>query len=69
MLQTRRSLDFSVYLILPVALWPGVYSASKEMSTRNIPARGKEWLVCKAENLIAICELIRKCGILLWWPA
>jgi hypothetical protein len=28
-----------------------------EMSTRNLPG-GKEWRVCNADNLTAICELI-----------
>jgi hypothetical protein len=28
---------FKIYLILPAALGPGIYSALTEMSTRNIP--------------------------------
>jgi hypothetical protein len=52
---------FSIYLILPAAPGPGVYSASNRMSTRN---RKKKMLLGsrarparKADNLTAIYEL------------
>jgi hypothetical protein len=65
MLQAERSQDqflvrwiFSIYLILPAALWPwGSTQPLTEMSNRNFPG-GKGRLVHKANNLIAICELI-----------
>jgi hypothetical protein len=43
-----RSLDSSIDLILPAALWTGDKHPVTEMSTRNLP-RGKEH---KAGNLI-----------------
>jgi hypothetical protein len=70
MLQAERSqfrdpkwwINFlSIYLILPAALWPGVYSASNIneyqeqknniLGRRALPAR-------KADNLAAVCEPI-----------
>jgi hypothetical protein len=46
------SLDFSVYLIFPAALWP-----LTEMSIRNLPG-GKWRPTRKADNLTDICEPI-----------
>jgi hypothetical protein len=50
------SLDFSIYLILPVALslWSRL-SLLTEMSTKDLP-RGKKRPARKADNLTAICE-------------
>jgi hypothetical protein len=52
---------FSVYLILPVALGPELYSASTEMSTRSrkimfLGSKGRP--VSRADNITAICEPI-----------
>jgi hypothetical protein len=51
-----------MYLFLPTALGPGVYSASNRMSTRNIKIimflGSKVRRVCRADNLTAICEPI-----------
>jgi hypothetical protein len=58
------SLDFSIYLILPAALWPlGRLKPLTEMSTRNLPG-GKVGPAGKADNLTAICEptVYRKYG-------
>jgi hypothetical protein len=53
-----RSLDFSLDLVLPAALWPlELTPPQTEMSTGNLPG-GKRQLACKADNLTAICELI-----------
>jgi hypothetical protein len=58
------SLEFSVYLILPVALLAlGSTQPLTEMSTRNLPG-GKGRPARKADNLTAICELSSKCGSL-----
>jgi hypothetical protein len=51
-----RSLDFSIYLILPAVLWPwGSTQPLTEMSTRNLPG-GKGRPARKADSLTAICE-------------
>jgi hypothetical protein len=52
---------FSIYLILPAALWPWVYWASDKWQPENRPGGGGEIKVqtaCKADNLTTICELI-----------
>jgi hypothetical protein len=53
-----RSLHFSIYLILPAALWSlGSTQPLTEMSTRNLPG-GKGRPARGADNLNAICEPI-----------
>jgi hypothetical protein len=53
-----KSLDFSIYLILPAALWPLVSTQPlTELSARNLPAaNGRP--ARKAGNLTGICEPI-----------
>jgi hypothetical protein len=51
-----RSLDFSIDLILPAALWPlGSTQHLTEMSTRNVSG-GKGRPAPKADNLTVTCE-------------
>jgi hypothetical protein len=51
-----RSLDFSIDLILPAALWPlGSTQPLTEMSTRNLPG-GKGRPARKADNITVNCE-------------
>jgi hypothetical protein len=54
--------NFKIYLILPATPCPGVTQPLTEMSTRNIKIimflGSKVWLVRRADNLTAICELI-----------
>jgi hypothetical protein len=53
-----RSLEFSIDLILPAAVWPrGSTQPLTEMSIRNRPG-GKGRPVSRADNLTATCELI-----------
>jgi hypothetical protein len=51
-----RSLDFSIYLILPVAPWPVVDSASNRNEYQKISWRVKGRPERKADNLTAINE-------------
>jgi hypothetical protein len=58
-----RSLDVSIYVILPAALWPrGLTQPLTVISTRNLSG-GKGRPVRKADNLTAICRSIvyKKC--------
>jgi hypothetical protein len=75
MLQVRRSQVwprwhhwiFSIYLILPATLCPGVYSATnrngyQKQKKKNLESR--VWPVCKADNLTtSVSQLSRQCGI------
>jgi hypothetical protein len=47
---------FSIYLIIPVALGRGVYSASNRNEYRNIFLGGKERPTRKVDSLTATCS-------------
>jgi hypothetical protein len=51
---------FSIYLILPAALWPWVTQSLTEMSTMNLSVCvwGEGQLACKVDMFTIICELI-----------
>jgi hypothetical protein len=53
---------FSIYLILPTAPGPGIYSAVTEVSTTKIKIimflGSKVRVVRRADNLTAVCEPI-----------
>jgi hypothetical protein len=56
---TRRDkLHFSIYLILPAALGPRVYSASNRNERKIMFMRNRARPVRKVDNLAAICEPI-----------
>jgi hypothetical protein len=52
-----RSFDFSIDLVLPAALCPGVDSACNRNEYQNVPG-GKGRPARRADNLTAICEPI-----------
>jgi hypothetical protein len=57
----RGELCLSVYLILPAALGPGVYAATNRneyQKQKNVSLRSRSQRVRKADNLIAICDLV-----------
>jgi hypothetical protein len=59
--ETRSGEFFSIYLILPAALGPGFTQPLTEMSMKSrkiMFLRSIVWLVCRANNLTAICEPI-----------
>jgi hypothetical protein len=51
---------FSIYLILPATLGPEVYSASNrnEYQKQIMFLGSRARLMCRADNLTAICKLI-----------
>jgi hypothetical protein len=49
---------FSIYLILPAALGPGVYSEMNTRSRKLMFLESRAWSVRRADNLTAICEPI-----------
>jgi hypothetical protein len=53
-------IGFSTDLILPVALGPGVFSASNrneyQKQKKKVFLGSRLWLVRRADNLAAICE-------------
>jgi hypothetical protein len=54
-----NEVDFSIYLILPAALWPGVASPSNRNEYQeSFWGGGKGQPAHKADKLTAICERI-----------
>jgi hypothetical protein len=49
-------LYFLIDLILPAALWPGIYSAPNRNEYQEFSLVKGRRLACKGDNLTAICE-------------